>query len=204
MKGFASVASGRLTRLAQLAGVLVACLALAGSLEGQSEPTAYDVDEEFAQGIVRGISDGGRVLLVELRDDHELMRGTDPVLSDPTILDDPASSSLRAEDRRDGRLRKLDLGRARGWAFIDDLEGGDAEVVRLDEMYRRFRVGQIVEVGALWQAATATIVDTVGSRRGGLRPDPRDPRGGGTAFQGTVDTVRFEGRIQIRVNRAFE
>lgn len=173
---------------------------------GQEEPAPrrYDVDEEFVQGIVRDVSEGGRVLLVELREDHELLRGTDPVVSDPSILRDPTASSLRTADRRDGRLRQLDLGAATGWAFIDDLEGGDPEVLPLDGMYERFREGQIVEIGASWDSdATATLVDSFGGRRAAT-PDPRDVRGATTAFQGRVDEVRIEGRIQVRINRAFE
>lgn len=170
----------------------------------EEAPRRYDVDEEFAQGIVRDIGEGGRMLLVELRDDHELIGGTDPIVSDPSIFRDPTSSALHADDRRDGRLRRFDLSRATGWAFIDDLEGGAPEVVELEQMYARFRVGQVVEIGASWNTdATVTVVDSFGSG-GGRSPDPHDLRGATTAGQGRVDTVRVDGRVQVRVNRAFE
>lgn len=187
--------------------VLIASVALAGSTVLLAVPAAvggtlqeipdtvpehYVGADTYVQGLIVEASDGGMALLVEERQDADLFdpfgaRGGDS---------SPAGSFDSFIGLDPGGLTAVVLGRAQGWLFVDDPDGGPQQRIPLEFARELLQPGGIVQIGrAAGLPSTASHVPV--SMQGRTSTGP----GGGFQEFRTRKRITIEGWVYVRLNR---
>lgn len=158
-----------------------------------SVPEHFAASDPYIQGQIVEVLDGGLTLMLEERSDTDLFGP----FGDTGGGSSPGDSFESFIGIEGGGLTLVTLGRAQGWLFFDDPDGGPQRRIRLIEARDLFRPGYVVQIArapGMPSSASHAPVSAQGRSR-------KNPAGSFIEFR-TRKRVTIEGWLYVRLNTA--